>query len=240
MKQLSIPKLLLFTFIPSLGMLICFLFFSITFKNILPPFLANLFGVILILVPFQLGIILYTSKKEHGKYNLKSALIYTQKISKIRFIISIIFSIIWTVIIFGLLQNIEHQLMFKTIFSFVPDYLKLSDFPNQLHLYSDIVLKITAILVLLLNGILAPIVEELFFRGYLMPRIDRFGKFVPLIITVLFSLYHFFSPWENITRIIGMYPYNYLVWKNKNIYIGIITHCFINIVSGIMVLILIF
>ncbi len=192
------------------------------------------------MVPFQLGVILGTSKQEFGKCSLKSALVYTQKVPRLNFVLSIVFSIVWAAVIFSLLQGLEHNLMFKTVFSFVPDYFKLGDFPNQVPLYSASVLKLTGVMVLVLNGLVAPISEELYFRGLILPRISRFGKYSPIIVTVLFSLYHFFSPWENITRIIAMYPFNYFVWKNKNVYIGIATHCLINIISGVVVFMMVF
>jgi hypothetical protein len=34
----------------------------------------------------------------------------------------------------------------------------------------------------------------------LLPRISRFGGWAPLINTVLFSLYHFFTPWQLLGR----------------------------------------
>jgi membrane protease YdiL (CAAX protease family) len=45
------------------------------------------------------------------------------------------------------------------------------------------------------------VVEEMYFRGYLLPRISRLGAWAPLVNTVLFSLYHLFTPWLNVGRI---------------------------------------
>lgn len=240
LKKLSLPKLLVLVFAPAIGYLVSFIVLSNLLIHIIPPYLSCLLGIIFVMVPFQLACILITSKKEYGQYSLKSALVFTKKIPKAKFIASILFSIAWATVVFSLLQNIEHGFMFRTVFRFVPDYYKLGDFPNQLNSYPTHILKITAIAALLLNGLVAPIIEELYFRGLLLPRISQYGKFSPLIITVLFSLYHLFSPWENITRIIAMFPYNYLVWKKQNIFIGIITHCIINSIGGIMMIIMIF
>ena len=70
-----------------------------------------------------------------------------------------------------------------------------------------------------------------------MPRISRFGKYAPLAITVLFSFYHLFSPWENVTRILGVFPLAYTVWINKNVYIGIVVHCTLNTISSVLTII---
>jgi hypothetical protein len=55
-----------------------------------------------------------------------------------------------------------------------------------------------------------------------------FGKFAPLINMIIFSIYHFFTPWQNITRILGITPMIYSVWLNKDIKIGMIVHCLCN------------
>jgi len=47
-----------------------------------------------------------------------------------------------------------------------------------------------------------PITEELFFSGYLTSHVRRFGKAAPLVITILFSLYHLWAPFANIFSVI--------------------------------------
>lgn len=85
----------------------------------------------------------------------------------------------------------------------------------------------------LLNGLLGPFVEELYFRGFLLPRMERLGKLAPVVNTVLFSLYHFFTPWENITRILAILPFVSVVYYKKNIRIGMVVHLSLNTFSMI-------
>ena len=75
------------------------------------------------------------------------------------------------------------------------------------------------------NGIAGPVVEELYFRGYLLPRMPWSQGWTPLINALLFSLYHFFSPWQNITRIVAFIPLVYAVSWKRNIYLSLFTHC---------------
>ncbi len=186
---------------------------------------------IFVLLPFELYVILCASKKEYGKYSLRSALTYNNKIKPRKLLLKAIILFCIAGAVATLVGNIETQFMTSTVFKFVPDYFKIEDFINQTTQYSSETILFTCILYVVANAFVLPVIEELFFRGYLMSRIKRFGKFTPLIITVLFSLYHFWAPWSNIMRILAIYPYNYSVLKNKNIYIGIIVHCAINICS---------
>src|SRR5690349_1705919 len=53
-------------------------------------------------------------------------------------------------------------------------------------------LIITFSLGILIDGIVGPLVEELYFRGYLLPQMK--GWSAPLINAALFTLYHFWQP----------------------------------------------
>jgi membrane protease YdiL (CAAX protease family) len=88
---------------------------------------------------------------------------------------------------------------------------------------------------LLANGIAGPVVEELYFRGYLLPRIARLGGWAPVLNMVLFSLYHFFTPWNNVGRIVALLPMVYATWWKRNIYLGMAVHVLWNI-GGMLLL----
>lgn len=81
------------------------------------------------------------------------------------------------------------------------------------------------------TSILDPFVEELYFRGYLLLRIDRFKYWAPFIHTILFTVYHFWSPWLIPIRIIALLPMNYLVYWKKDVKIGVVTHVFLNLIG---------
>jgi membrane protease YdiL (CAAX protease family) len=65
------------------------------------------------------------------------------------------------------------------------------------------------------------------------------GKWAALLNTVLFSIYHFFSPWENLIRIAASYPLIALVRKKRNIRFGMLVHIIVNTVGGIIALFMI-
>jgi membrane protease YdiL (CAAX protease family) len=89
------------------------------------------------------------------------------------------------------------------------------------------------------NVIAGPVVEEMYFRGYLLPRISRFGAWAPLLNTVLFSLYHFFNPFQFIGRIGSFRPLAYGAWWKRNIYVSMIVHVLYNFTAYVFTLLLI-
>lgn len=75
---------------------------------------------------------------------------------------------------------------------------------------------------------LAPLVEELYFRGYLLPRISRLGAWSALINVGLFACYHLWKPWDAVNLILVLAPTYYMVWRLKDIRLGIAVHIALN------------
>ena len=87
---------------------------------------------------------------------------------------------------------------------------------------------VTLVLYVALNVFAGPMTEELYFRGYLLPRMTRFGRAAPLLNAALFSLYHFWSPWQFLSRVAGVTPFAYGVWWKHNVYLGMAVHVLLN------------
>ena len=81
-----------------------------------------------------------------------------------------------------------------------------------------------------------PVVEELYFRGHLLPRIDRFGRGAPVLNAVLFSVYHLWTPWQNIGRILGLVPWIYTVWRKRSVALSMAVHISVNCIFLLLVL----
>ena len=90
----------------------------------------------------------------------------------------------------------------------------------------------TALLVLAGSALAAPVVEELYFVGFLPPRMRRaLGKAAPLVHTVLFALYHLWTPWLAPTRILGVLPLTYLALRTRSVVPGIVAHVVLNLID---------
>jgi len=225
-EKLSIPKIIILCLVPGLVMLFIAFVFSSPFFNINFPILLSLmFAIMLGLIPVELGILKYIAKKENKK--IKDLILYKNKTPKLKLFLSIIISLLFLGIGFLFISPLELKLW--KIFDFVPDWFRV----EKTNLQKINYLKITLIMNFLFNGLLGPIVEEIYFRGYLLPRMGIFGKFAPLLNSVVFSIYHLFTPWQVITRIVSLTPMIYSVWLNKNIKIGIIVHCLGNTIGCI-------
>jgi membrane protease YdiL (CAAX protease family) len=90
-------------------------------------------------------------------------------------------------------------------------------------------LILTYALFLIFIVIILPVLEEFYFRGFLLPRMPSSLKgFGGIFHSLLFALYHTWTPWMFISRTFGVFPLIYVVKRKQNLLIGIIAHCLLN------------
>lgn len=227
--QHTIPQTLLLHLLPGVLITITFIVLGPWLKqNHLPPILAILVPILVILIPFELGLLYILGYRRNGRLSLEGIVVYREPLPRKDYFIFAPAILIWAIAMFMSLGGLD-QAIINALFGWLPDWFQINRFnPAD---YSQSTLAITFALFLLLNGVAGPVVEELYFRGYLLPRIEYLRGWAPLVNVLLFSLYHFFSPWQNITRILALLPFVYTVRWKKNIYLGMLAHCLLNIGS---------
>ncbi|MCL2719461.1 MAG: CPBP family intramembrane metalloprotease [Lachnospiraceae bacterium] len=189
----------------------------------LPILLAIMFGFAFGMLPVQWAILYITARKQGKK--LFDIIGFTEKVSLIKTILWTLPCLIFALFIFMVVAPLE--LPIWTVFNWVPDWFRVNRFDPSAQ--EGFILTLTIVMNFIFNGLLGPFTEEVYFRGFLLPRMSKLGKSAPFINVVLFSLYHLFTPWENITRILALSPMVYIVWFKKNVRIAILFHCIINI-----------
>lgn len=233
MNRIDAKGLLLRIFIPTLVLSLTYLFLGHFSK--IPHLLLFCILATVILVPMELGVILSASKKEYGTYSLKSAFTGQEKkpIWQALIIAFVFFGIAGLLSAF--IAPIENQIfaeMRATVLNNLPAGFDWTNY-EYLKSFSRPMLILTCVYYSIFNVLLGPITEELFFRGYLTSHYKKQSAFTPILVAILFSLYHFWLPFNNVFRILAFAPVAYAAYKKKNIYICIFSHCFYNLFSVI-------
>jgi uncharacterized protein len=118
------------------------------------------------------------------------------------------------------------------VFGWLPSWFGQSVDPSRVGQYSVTAWVVTLSVYTVVNGFVTPIVEEIYFRGWLLPRMERFGRWAPLLNVTLFSVYHFWLPSQVLSRIAAIAPWAYAVRWRRNVYVGMAVHIFLNTVFG--------
>jgi hypothetical protein len=100
--------------------------------------------------------------------------------------------------------------------------------------YTKEILLITAWVRLVIDGILLPITEELYFRGYLFQALPVKVKNKWILGALLFAIYHFWQPWNYPSLFLISFILIAPVVKFKNIYLSIAIHMLANIIGALL------
>jgi membrane protease YdiL (CAAX protease family) len=189
-----------------------------------PSVIALILAYAFILIPIELGYLLYQGKRKTGRFTLQAIISYRNPIPWWQYLVWVLIIFIATGAMVTLLKPFDAFLQ-ERLFFWMPDINYGLD-GN----YSRNTLIVTYSMVFIFIAVLTPLVEELYFRGYLLPRMK--GKYAPLFHSFLFAAQHVLEPWMIITRTLGFLPILFGV-KKKNIYVGIIVHILCNMVNVI-------
>jgi membrane protease YdiL (CAAX protease family) len=95
------------------------------------------------------------------------------------------------------------------------------------------------VIVLVISLIIATFGEELWWRGYILPRQElQHGEKTWIIHGILWGAFHFFLPWNLIALLPGTLALSYVAQKLKNTWPAIIAHGLVNGLTVILVVIL--
>ncbi|MGI9552806.1 MAG: CPBP family intramembrane glutamic endopeptidase [Aurantibacter sp.] len=227
--QFTLNKQLWYHFYPGLAILITYILISKYLVDLGYPGLTGLLFVeLLVLAPIGISHLLIHGKRLNGKFSLKNVIVYTQKLSWKQYLKWTLIGILSCIVVYVPLYPLGLFLK-DSIFSWLPEWYFDPGFgTSNMDLIANVFLA-----GIFIDGIVGPVVEELFFRGYLLPRMAYLKKWAPIVNGILFGLYHFWQPHNYLAIIAIGIILSYIVWKKKNVYLGILIHCTLNILGAL-------
>lgn len=197
-------------------------------RNGHPAMFALLIVAGMVIAPLELAYLFIQAKKT----SIQDVIRYREPLPRWQYVVIPLGLIIWGFVATGVLSMLD-VFIAKQFFDWLPDWYLIFNV-EQLKSFPREALLITFWTGLLVNGLIGPIVEEFYFRGYLLPRLPGPRSWAPFWNLFLFSLYHFWLPWQFFSRIIWLLPWIYAVERKKNIYLMMIAHCGGNIIGWIL------
>jgi membrane protease YdiL (CAAX protease family) len=237
-EQHSVARTLVLHLLPGVLLLVFFVAVAPLVRGIgFPPVMAVYLAILFVIVPFELGYLIYQARKNGT--SLGNIVLYRQPVPKGQLVLIVVLLFVGSSVLGALLLPVDF-IVKENLFSWVPKgYDVTYGFYGDVARFSTANMLIMWVFGLIVNVIAGPVVEEMYFRGYLLPRISRLGAWAPLLNTVLFSLYHFFSPFGILSRIGSFLPLAYGAWWKRNIYVSMIVHVLFNFTAAVFTLLVI-
>jgi membrane protease YdiL (CAAX protease family) len=198
----------------------------------LPSVMALWLICLLVLVPLELGILYWQGKKRNGKFSLDGIVLNRQKTPMAQFALWTFAALVAAVLCFALFGTLDGVL--QKLFSWLPNWFFFAS--EDLSSYSKGIQFGNWLGIFLVTGFIAPYVEELYFRGFLLPRMTWMKKWAPIMEAFLFALYHFWSPWQLVTRFLAVLPLVFIISWKKDLRIGVAAHWLLNSVGSLELL----
>jgi membrane protease YdiL (CAAX protease family) len=199
------------------------------------PIFALFGGIGVVLVPIELGYLAVQARRTTGSWSPLQAVDYKARVPGGRLALLAGGLAVWFLLVLLVSMAFVDAWLAENVFSWLPDTLLQfavaevdGDPPTSGALAAFLLIAFA------FNGIAGPITEELYFRGHLLPRLERFGKWAPVINTLLFAIYHFFSPWRYPAIFLGFLPITWMAWRERSVAVSIAAHMTINIATVLL------
>ena len=235
LKPYSMTHSLVLHLLPGLlGTLVYVLIAPLLLQNGYPAVLALLIAVVAVTLPLEAGYMFLQQRNAGAQPTIG----LREPLPKWQYIVLPLLMVLWGFLASGALSPLD-VLTAEAFFGWLPDWFFVFN-PDQFKVFSRAALLTTFWVGLIVNGLVGPIVEEFFFRGHLLPRLPEPRNWSLFLNITLFSLYHFWTPWQFVSRIIWILPWGYIALRKKNFYLMLIAHCTGNTLGWILTWALIF
>jgi membrane protease YdiL (CAAX protease family) len=228
-NKFSGPVLIAFHLVP--GLIFAGFFFVLSRMFIrwgLTGYLALLTTIPLCLVPVEIGVMLLWSARFTGTRSLSEAIRYRRKGTVVEYVVlPLLLFLCWSVL--SIAVNPISLYLETHLSVWLPPWATQESLINGLVSSPPTQRSITLGLAVLLSGFVAPVVEELYFRGFLLPRMEHWGWAAPVVNSLLFAAYHFYFPGNVPGIFVAFVPISYVVMVKKNWRIGVIVHSLSNL-----------
>jgi uncharacterized protein len=180
----------------------------------------------LVLTPIELGLLLRAAHRATGRWSLRAlpaVLAYRRPLGRWILLVPVLFGL---ALALAAAYSPVSNAIGGVLAGIYPHWLLPSS--NPATGFSKVVLVSTLLATLAIDGVINPTVEELYFRGYLLPRLPVAGWRAIPVSAALFSLQHYWQPWNWLLIFVLELILTTLVVRLRCLRLGIVMHILAN------------
>ena len=197
----------------------------------LPPLLTSCALALIVLAPLEIGHLLLIARRGGGREALRGAVDMPRPMKLWRYI-AVTIGLVAVSIAFYALSLPADRWFGGQISGFLPTWYDYARLDAYRHLGTGVLASIL-VLRFAADVVVVPAAEELYFRGYLLPRIPGPAWLAPFASGALFAVYHFWQPYNWPSIFCLSLPMIVAVWRTTDVRLSIATHVTMNLIGFI-------
>ena len=223
-RPLGWPQTLLMNFAPAAVTFAAVLALAPLMARLgLPRYFSFTVAEALVLTPIELGLLLRAAHRATGRWSLRalpSVIAYRRPLTRRMILLVPVLLVVALALYFA--YTPVGTALGGALTGIYPHWLiAAKDAPAG---FSNVVLVSTLLATLAVDGVINPTVEELYFRGYLLPRLPVAGWPAIPVSAALFALQHYWEPWNWLVIFGLQLILTTLVVRLRCVRLGIVMH----------------
>lgn len=216
-------RIVLLHLVPGVPALIAYTFLAAALGDHgLPNLMALMLTSLLVEAPFLWWLML-RAEGESGTSRLRALFPWRAKLPWASYLLLGVPTLAFSFLMLGAVGPAVSTALLESAFAWVPEWFAMRADPEAMFGGSRaVVLAIWALSLLMV--VVAGVTQELYFRGFLLPRMAHLGRRAPILNAALFAVFHMIAPWSWIVFFIGSLPWAALVYWKRSIRIGLFAH----------------
>lgn len=225
-RPMSLPKAAWLQVMPGLASLPVFAILAWLFAGRgMPVVFALALTILLVEVPLSWFILIRVVRQETGgRFSFGDAFPWAAAISWRYYLLIGVPLIVFSMIMIGGVGPRIESLLIGTAFGWVPDWFVMRAEPASLGALSRPALLTLWVLMLVAMVIAGGVTQELYSRGFLLPRMRQAGPLAPAVNALFFAMLHAIAPWGWPAFFLMTLAWAYAVWWLRSVRIGIFVH----------------
>jgi len=230
-----------FQLAPGVANLVAFVPFAWWFGQIgLPPFLALGVAILVAEIPVSWWLMVRETRRESGTFSVRAAFPWLRPIPLWQYLVIGLPMIAISIAIIAGLGPIVSGGIRDALPLNVPSWFLLEPDPEAFAQLSQPVLVSMWLTMLLIFAGVGGVTQELYARGFLLPRTAHWGPWAPAFNALLFGVFHLGSPWSWPVFALLALPWAYAVWWKRSAKIGLFAHVGMLLMQSLMFSLLVF
>ena len=198
---------------------------SIMATNGIPNIFALALTILLVEVPVSWAIITRQVRKETGAhFSIKQAFPWVAPIPWWQYLLIGVPMIAFSMVMVAGVGPMTQSFLLNSVFSWVPEWFVMRPDPMMFTGMSREMLLALLGFMLVAMVLVGGFTQELYSRGFLLPRMAHLGIWAPAYNALLFAAFHMIAPWDWGAFFLMVLPWAYLVWWRRSVKIGLFIH----------------